>query len=206
MFDIANYFSFIGAIVIFQVIPGPGTIAILNATARGGVGTGMGAVIGTLIGDSVYMLAAVLGLAAILNAYPAILSAAQWFGIAYLCWMGWKLLRAPISDQPAADATIHGGWRYLRQAFAVSLTNPKVIMFFMAFFPLFLRPGASPITLAVMMVHITVISFIYQAGLVLVGNMAAKWLKRWKSARLITTRLAGIALIAFGAKLALNNR
>ncbi len=206
MFDILNYPSFIAAILLFQIIPGPGTISILNATARNGVGGGLGAVMGTLLGDAVYMLAAVLGLAAVLAAYPRVLAAAQWFGIAYLCWLGWKLLRARISDQPVVDAARQSGWRFFRQAFAVSLTNPKVVMFFMAFFPLFLSPASKPVTLAAMMVHVTVLSFLYQAGLVLAGNMVARHLKRWKYARLITTRLAGFALIAFGAKLALDNR
>ena len=141
MFDIQNYASFLAAIVVFQLIPGPGTLAILNATARGGVGAGMGAVLGTLAGDFVYMLAAVLGLAAILAAHPQVLAAAQWLGIAYLCWLGVKLLFARGDAGPAGAAARRDGRVHFRQAFAVSLTNPKVVMFFMAFFPLFLRPG-----------------------------------------------------------------
>ncbi len=206
MFEILNYTSFITAILVFQIIPGPGTISILNATARSGVGGGIGAVMGTLVGDAVYMLAAVLGLAAVLAAYPQVLSTAQWFGIAYLCWLGWKLMRQRVSDEPVMAVAPMNGWRFFRQAFAVSLTNPKVIMFFMAFFPLFLSSDSKPVTLLAIMVHVTAISFLYQAGLVLVGNLVAKRLKRWKRARLITTRLAGIALIVFGVRLAFNNR
>jgi threonine/homoserine/homoserine lactone efflux protein len=59
MFDIQNYGSFIIAIILFQIIPGAGTITTLNATARNGVGVGMSAVCGTLLGDFVYMLAGV---------------------------------------------------------------------------------------------------------------------------------------------------
>ena len=55
MFDIQNYGSFVAAIVVFQLIPGPGTLAILNATARNGVGAGLGAVLGTLAGDFLAM-------------------------------------------------------------------------------------------------------------------------------------------------------
>ena len=98
------------------------------------------------------------------------------------------------------------GWAYFRQALAVGLTNPKVIMFFMAFFPLFLSKESSPVTLFVLMVHVTVISLIYQTGLVLIGNAAARRLSRWEYARLTATRLAGIALIGFGVKLAMDNR
>ena len=63
MFDIQNYTSFVMAILLFQLIPGAGTIAILNATARNGIGAGMGAVMGTLLGDFLFMIAALAGLA-----------------------------------------------------------------------------------------------------------------------------------------------
>ena len=194
------------AVVIFQLIPGAGTITILNATARKGVRSGMKAVLGTLLGDFIYMLAAVLGLAAILGAYPGILAGAQWIGVVYLCWIGWKLLRSSAKDQPIDMALEQEGWAYFRQALAVSLTNPKVIMFFMAFFPLFLNAESTPVTLLTLMVHVTAISFIYQTSLVLVGNLVARRLSRWQYARLVANRLAGAALIGFGIKLVFNNR
>ena len=206
MFDIQNYGSFIMTVIVFQLIPGAGTITILKSSAQGGIGGGMKAVCGTLIGDFIYMLAAVLGLAALLGAYPGVLAGAQWIGVGYLCWLGWKLLRTSVTN-PAVDKTLdQGGWPYFRQALAVSLTNPKVIAFFMAFFPLFLRPESKPVTLLVLMIHVTVISFVYQTGLVLVGNTVARRLSKWHYAKLVATHLAGVAFIAFGVKLALGNR
>jgi leucine efflux protein len=206
MFDIQNYGSFIMAVVVFQLIPGAGTITILNATARGGIGGGMNAVFGTLSGDFTYMLAAVLGLAAILSAYPGVLTTAQWIGVVYLCWIGLKLLRAAVTDQPNDPVLEQKGWAYFRQALAVSLTNPKVVLFFMAFFPLFLTRASTPVTLLILMGHVTAISFLYQTGLVLVGNALARRLSQWKYARLAATRMAGVALIGFSVKLACNNR
>lgn len=92
MFDIQNYPSFITAILLFQLIPGAGTIAILNATARNGIGAGLGAVIGTIVGDTIFMIAAVAGLAAFMKANPALFQGLQFFGAAYLCWMGIQLI------------------------------------------------------------------------------------------------------------------
>jgi threonine/homoserine/homoserine lactone efflux protein len=206
LLDIQNYASFVVAIVLFQAIPGAGTIAILNATARNGYAAGLAAIAGTLCGDFAFMVAAVAGLAAVMKANPLLFEALQWFGAGYLWWMGIGLLRAKVD--PASentDALRPPRW-YLRQAFTVSLTNPKVILFFVSFFPLFLRPDASTLTLGVMMLHVTVISFCYQAGLVVVGNAVAARLKALPSARRIATRLAGFALIAFGIKLAVSNR
>jgi threonine/homoserine/homoserine lactone efflux protein len=206
VFEIQNYASFIAAIVVFQLIPGPGTLAILDATARDGVRAGLGAVVGTLLGDLAYMVAAVVGLAAVMNANPLLFSALQWFGAAYLCWMGVQLLRRHLTAATALPAQRTRGWQYLRRGFAVSLTNPKVILFFVAFFPLFLHRNSSSFTLAAMMAHVTLISLVYQAGLVLLGNTLAKRLARLPSARALATRLAGVALIGFGIKLALGNR
>jgi threonine/homoserine/homoserine lactone efflux protein len=98
------------------------------------------------------------------------------------------------------------GWIYFRQALAVSLTNPKVIMFFMAFFPLFLNSESKPITLFILMMHVTTISSLYQTGLVIIGNTVARYLSKWKSIRIVAARIAGIALIGFGVKLALKIR
>jgi leucine efflux protein len=206
MIGIQNYSSFIVAIIVFQIIPGAGTIAILNATARNGIGSGMKAVFGTLSGDFIFMLAAVLGLAAILGAYPSMLDAAQWIGIAYLCFVGWKLLKTSSVNQASDLLLKKGGWAFFRQALAVSLTNPKVIMFFMAFFPLFLGDGSRPVTLFILMAHVTAISFVYQTCLVLVCNVIIQCLLKCRYARVAVNRLAGIALIALGAKLALNKR
>ena len=206
MFEIQNYGSFVCAILLFQLIPGPGTLAILTATARSGIGAGCGAVMGTLVGDFVYMVAAVVGLAAVMNANPLLFRALQWFGVAYLCWIGVQLLRARLAGAGTAPDSRKSAWVYFRQAFVVSLTNPKVVLFFVAFFPLFLRVDASPITLGAMMAHVTVISFLYQTGLVLIGNAVARTLSSLPVVRTVATRVAGLALIGFGVKLALSNR
>ena len=206
MFEIQNYFSFITAIFLFQLFPGVGTIAILNATAKNGSKGGMSAVLGTLLGDFVYMSSAVLGLATILSAYPRILGSAQWIGVVYLCWIGLKFLRASGNLQSSEVTPKKSNWSFFTQALAVCLTNPKAIMFFMAFFPLFLRTYSSSSTLVVMMLHVTLISLFYQTCLVLVGEAIAKYISRWKYSKIIAMRLAGIGLIGFGIKLANNIR
>lgn len=205
MFDIQNYTSFLLAILVFQAVPGAGTIAILHATARHGRSAGLGAVCGTLLGDGLYMVAALLGLAAAMRAHPVLFEALQWFGAAYLCWIGVQWLRTPAASQEAATVP-RTGWACGRQAFAVSLTNPKVMLFFVAFFPLFLRPDAPTTTLVAMMLHVTLLSCAYQVSLVLVGNSVARRLRGLPAARRLATRLAGIALIGFGLKLAAANR
>jgi len=203
MFGIHNYTGFVLAIIAFQIIPGPGTLAILNATARNGIRSGMGAVFGTLTGDLLFMLGAVLGLAAVLAARPVILSSLQWVGIVYLCWLGLQLLRTPVADADVNAMREPSHWPSFRQAFAVCLTNPKAIVFFMAFFPLFLAADSDPLTLGVMMAHVGLISLVYQTCLVLVGNAVAVRLSRVQGARVWGRRLVGLGLLGFGVRLAL---
>lgn len=202
MLDIQNYSSFLVAILVFQAVPGAGTIAILDATARDGRSAGMAAVLGTLAGDGLFMLAAAAGLAAILQAYPVAFQGLQWFGVAYLCWLGVQLIRSRPGGDGVGPARSQPVRMYFRRAFVVSLTNPKVILFFVAFFPLFLKPGASTATLAVMMLHVTVLSLAYQSALVLVGRLVAVRLQAFAGARRLATRLAGVALVGLGARLA----
>ncbi|MNT17810.1 Leucine efflux protein [compost metagenome] len=202
MLDIQHYGSFILAILVFQAIPGAGTIAILDATARHGKGAGMAAVLGTIAGDFLFMVAAAAGLAAIMRTHPLVFQGLQWAGVAYLLWLGAQLIRTRPSAQDQEHGRDRSPWVYFRRAFMVSLTNPKVILFFVAFFPLFLKPAASPVTLAVMMLHVTVLSLLYQSALVLIGNALALRLATFPSARLQATRFAGLALVGLSIQLA----
>jgi threonine/homoserine/homoserine lactone efflux protein len=206
MFGIDRYAAFISAILLFQLVPGPGTFTILHATARGGIAAGLCAVVGTLAGDLVYMIAAATGLAALLTASPLFFNAMQWAGIAYLCRCGWQLLRAANGDAGTGDVALKCGWRSFRQALGVGLTNPKVILFFLAFFPLFMNVDTRPVTLGVMVAHVSLICIVYQTCLVLAGDRVARWLARVPGARVIASRLAGMALIGFGVRLAFGSR
>lgn len=206
MLDIQNYSSFITAILVFQAVPGAGTVAILDATARDGRRAGLAAVMGTLVGDAIFMVAAVAGLAALMQTQPLAFQALQWFGAAYLGWLGLQLIRSRPGGEGAASARAQSPHVYFRRAFTVSLTNPKVMLFFVAFFPLFLQPGASTATLVVMMLHVTVLSLLYQTALVLLGNLVAVRLAAFPGSRRTATRFAGLALIGLSIKLALGIR
>ena len=206
MFGIENYGSFIAAVIVFQLIPGAGTLAILNATARNGVAAGMGAVLGTLAGDAVWMLGAALGLAAVMQANPLLFQALQWFGVAYLLWLGVGLLRSAKSVAQAVEVRRQSARVFARQAMWVSLTNPKVMLFFVSFFPLFMSRDSSVWTLGAMMVHVSVISLLYQTLLVLLGNSVAARLKAFPLAQVWAKRLAGLSLIGFAMRLGWSSR
>ena len=137
MLGVTDYGAFVLAIIILLLIPGPGNLALITSTTKGGMQGGMGATFGVILGDQVLMWCAVAGVAALLNTYPAAFQAVQWLGSAYLVWIGGKMLLARKGDAPILNITPH---HYLRQALMITLLNPKAIIFYMAFFPLFIDP------------------------------------------------------------------
>src|SRR6185369_5659581 len=131
MFGISDYGAFVAAIIIFLAIPGPGNLALITSTGKGGIRGGIGATFGVIAGDQVLMWAAVAGVAALLTAYPAAFHAVQWLGAAYLAWLGLKMLLAKPGAQPILKMEPH---HFFRQTALITLLNPKAIVFYMAFF------------------------------------------------------------------------
>ncbi len=206
MTGILNYWAFCLTVLVFLALPGPGTFAILTSSAKGGLRGGFVALCGLMLGDWFLMAAALLGVAALLQAHPAVFKGVQYLGVAYLGWVGGNLL---FRKGGASSATLlpidHG--RFLRQSFLITLINPKAIVFYMAFFPLFIDPATAqvPWTFFAMALTITVLTLFYGGLLVLVGNFAAQRLGKHPVVAKLASRLAGIALIGFGAKLAVND-
>ena len=94
MFGVADYGAFVAAILIFLAIPGPGNLALITSTGKGGIRGGLAATLGVIAGDQVLMWAAVAGVATLLATYPAAFRVVQWVGAAYLAWLGLRMLLA----------------------------------------------------------------------------------------------------------------
>jgi leucine efflux protein len=202
MLGISDFWAFVATVLVFLMFPGPGTFAILTSTAKGGTRGGYAALAGLMIGDWFLMLAALVGVAALLAANPALFKAVQWLGVAYLVWVGAQLLRSTGKGN-ASLLPIEPG-TYFRQAFLITLINPKAIVFYMAFFPLFLDPATyyGPVTLATMGVTISILTFAYCTLLIVAGNWTAQRLRKNQKVGRWLSRLAGVALLGFGARLA----
>ncbi|AVS69048.1 lysine transporter LysE [Paracidovorax avenae] len=201
MFGIADYGAFVAAILLFLAIPGPGNLALVTSTGKGGVRAGMAATLGVIAGDQVLLWMAVAGVAAMLSAVPAVFHAMQWLGAAYLAWMGARMLLARPGSAPViAIQSRH----YFRQAALITLLNPKAIMFYMAFFPLFVDPARHRglLTFGVMAATIAVLSFLYGLGVVLLTHRMAERMRARPALGRALERLAGTFLIGFGIKLA----
>jgi len=203
MFGISDYGAFVVAILVFLAIPGPGNLALVSSTAKGGMAGGLAATLGVILGDQVLMWSAVAGVAALLAAYPAAFHAVQWLGAGYLAWMGFRMLRARPGAKPVID--IRPG-QYLRQSLAITLLNPKAIVFYMAFFPLFIDPvhHRGLLTFVAMSLTIAVLTFGYGLVAVLLTRHLAEKLRANQRLSSLLEKTAGGLLLAFGVKLALS--
>lgn len=204
MFGITDYGAFCVAVLVFLALPGPGTFALLTSTGKGGFRAGAAATFGLIVGDQVLLWLAVAGVAALLAANPVVFKAVQFGGAAYLAWIGLKLMLAreghasPVNLEPR---------HYARQVFLITLLNPKAIVFYMAFFPLFIDPAAhhGAMTFLAMAATIAVLTAVYCLTLCAFAQAVAQKVRTHRSAARWLERLAGLFLIGFGIRLGSNS-
>jgi leucine efflux protein len=204
MFGIADYGAFCAAILLFLALPGPGTFALLTSIGKGGFRAGAAATAGLILGDQLLMWLAVAGVAALLAAHPAWFKAVQYLGAAYLGWIGLRLLLArngggasPVRIQPQ---------HYLRQTLLITLLNPKAIIFYMAFFPLFIDPAThrGAITFMAMALTIAAITALYCLMLCAFAQAVSQQLRAHRRVATALQRVAGLFLVGFGLRLVRN--
>ena len=173
MLGVTDYGTFVAAVLIFLLIPGPGNLALVLSTSKGGMRGGLAATLGVILGDQVLMWMAVAGVAALLSNYPAAFHLVQWAGAAYLAWLGAYMLLA----KPGAPSPIEiRPSQFLRQAFFITLLNPKAILFYMAFFPLFVDPlrHQGVLTYGFMAATIAALTFLYGLAATLLAYYCAE--------------------------------
>ena len=203
MFGIADYTSFVAAVIVFLLIPGPGNLALITSTSKGSIRGGVAATLGLIAGDQVLMWMAVAGVAALLTAWPPAFRAVQWLGAVYLAWLGAKMLLAKPGDAPVLNIQPR---HYFRQALLITLLNPKAIVFYMAFFPLFVDPLRHQgfVTFGAMALTIAVLTLAYGLIVVALTHFLAERMRANPIVSSVLQKLAGVFLIGFGIKLALS--
>ena len=202
MLGVTDYGTFVVTIIVFLLIPGPGNLALVTSTGKGKIAGGLAATLGVILGDQILMWSAVAGVAALLNAYPDAFHAVQWAGAVYLAWLGSKMLLAKPGAAPVLN--IKPG-HYLRQALMITLLNPKAILFYMAFFPLFVDPVRQQglMTYGLMAVTIAVLTFLYGLAATLMTHFLAERVRANPMIGSVLEKVAGVFLLGFGIKLAL---
>jgi leucine efflux protein len=203
VFGVADYWAFVIAVIVFLAIPGPGNLAIITSTSKGRIAGGLAATLGVIVADQMLMWLAVAGVAALLAANPAVFGLVQYAGAAYLAWLGVRMILAKPGGAPILHMEPR---RFFRQAMLITLLNPKAIVFYMAFFPLFVDPARHQglLTFGVMALTIAVLTFLYCVVVIAITHFAADRMRASPKVTVWLNRVAGTMLVGFGVKLSVS--
>ncbi|QEW03787.1 LysE family translocator [Microbacterium lushaniae] len=172
---LAVYLAFLAATLLIAVVPGPDHVYLGAVALRDGRRAGTVAASGMAVSMTVHTLVAVTGLGALLTALPAALVLIRLLGAAYLIHLGIGALRArTATDAPAAAST---GRNFMR-AMVVNLTNPKIVIFFLAFLPQFVDgdAGNPALQLLVLGLSFVVIGFVVDTVYASLGGLLGRFL------------------------------
>lgn len=198
------YATFALATAILIAIPGPNVAIIVATSAAHGVRSGLVTVAGIASATVLHMIATVLGLTGLIAVAAQGFDWLRWIGVAYLLYLGIAAFRAPEADLTRVEPHSGSGASLFGRGFLVSLTNPKTLMFYAAFFPQFVVPGANATTqLLLLAATYVAIAVALDALWVLAASRARRVLGL--SGRFLN-RLTGGLLLTAAAGLALARR
>ncbi len=133
--------AFFGVSLLLGITPGPDNVFVLLQSASHGRKAGFFVVLGLCTGLLVHTAAVALGLAAVFAASASAFTALKFAGAAYLAYLAWQAFRAPASENPADGAVSLQPRQLYVRGVIMNLTNPKVVLFFLAFLPQFVDAG-----------------------------------------------------------------
>lgn len=139
------YLAFVAASALLIAIPGPNVALIVANSVAHGARYGLMTVAGTASAMVVQLALVVLGASAVLGLLAELFDGLRWLGVAYLVWLGMRIWRSAATDLRATAAEPRALPAIFIRGFAVSLTNPKTLIFYAAFLPQFVRADAGDI-------------------------------------------------------------
>jgi threonine/homoserine/homoserine lactone efflux protein len=178
--DPQAWFLYVLACVGLALSPGPNGLLALTHGALYGPRRAVWTAAGGCTGFVALIGASLFGIGALLQATPAALTALKWGGGAYLVLLGVQVWRAPPPGVvlPGSQGSVSGTALY-RQALITALSNPKALLFFLAFLPQFMDPARSLLLqFAVMAGSYAVIELAFEVGLAAAAHRISPWLQR----------------------------
>jgi len=199
------WLAFIAASALLAFIPGPiVTLVIANSLSHGSR-AGVINVLGTFSGGAVLFAIGGLGVAWIMTALSHWFDIVRWAGAIYLIYLGVKQWFAR-PDTLANQQAVHPGRSFFWQGLVVAVTNPKTILFYIAFFPQFMDPGLSTSgQLLVYSVTFLVVASSIDLIYALLAGRLRSWLTGERRGR-IRNKITGTLLTGTGVALALTRR
>ena len=176
------------AVFIFSITPGPGVFALIAKALKQGGSACWGLALGMTMSDIAYLLLVVWGLGYIANEYQVVFTIIRWCGAAYLFYLAWQIWHAPVELNTAAVApTRSKGASFIisyAEGMLISGTNPKVMLFYIAFLPTFVDLTVLTTEGVVLVVGLNFIALML--GLMLIAFSASKARKLFSQHKAVT--------------------
>ncbi|MYM89045.1 LysE family transporter [Rugamonas sp. FT82W] len=215
MFGIHDLTLFIVSGLLLNIMPGPDSLLIMTRSATQGWRAGSAAALGIGAGTMIHIVAAALGLSALLATSAAAFTVVKWIGAAYIVYVGIGMLRARLrteaDDAAAAEIAVRGAAQPLAyrkiffQGFLTNVLNPKVALFFLAFVPQFISADSAskPLAFIVLGCIFNFNGMLWCNGLAVFTAFASARLKLKPLVALWLNRVTGGLFLALGLRLAL---
>lgn len=203
----SSYLSFLAFAGMLVLVPGADFTVIVRNTLAGGSRRGSWSAVGVASSNALQGLAAVAGLGAVIVHSQPLFQAIKWAGIIYLAYLAVQALRSawagqydslPTGPGTTDTARARAGWR---QGFLSNITNPKVLVFYLAVLPQFVGPSTSFVVLLVFALSHAALSLAYLL-LVVAGLHRVRRVLSRRRVRRALDAATGTALLGFGARLA----
>jgi threonine/homoserine/homoserine lactone efflux protein len=196
---LAQWLPFAIASAILVAIPGPTVLLVVSYALGHGRKYAFATTAGVAMGDLTSMTASMLGLGVLLAASAEMFMVVKWIGAAYLVYLGIKLWRSPVIDTDAVrSSTELRTGRIIAHAYAVTVLNPKSIIFFVAFLPQFIDPHAASISqIAIMEATFVGLAAANAFGYAMLASVARRAIRRPRVQRAVN-RTGGTLLIGAG--------
>ena len=203
--------AFFAVALLLALSPGPDNLFVLVQSATGGRRAGFAVVAGLMLGVMVHTLAVALGLAAVFATSATAFTVLKLLGAAYLLYLAWGAWRAPamlVASDAGAPAHPPPWPRLMARGVVMNLTNPKVVLFFLALLPQFVQPGQGPVAGQIVWfgaLFILAASVVFGAVVLAADALRAR-LARSARAQRGLNRAAALVFVGLAARLALAER
>ena len=201
----ASLALFVSAALVLLVIPGPAVLYIVARSIEQGRRAGFVSILGIHAATLVHVLAAALGLSALLASSALAFSIVKYAGAAYLIWLGLKKLFGRPEDPHIEGSTAHSSSRLFRDGFIVNLLNPKTALFFLAFLPQFVEVDRGHVAMQIVFLGFlfTLIGMVSDGCYALAASAAGGWLRRSRGYLAFERYISGTLFIGLGITAAL---
>jgi threonine/homoserine/homoserine lactone efflux protein len=206
MLDPAAYAVFLGAALALLVVPGPAVLYIVARSVHQGRRAGIASVLGIHVGTLVHVLAATVGLSALLASSATAFTVVKLLGAAYLVYLGIRTLAGRGNGVEASPAgPTRGRRRDFAEGIVVNLLNPKTALFFVAFLPQFVDPEAGTATLQILVLGLTfmLLGLVTDSLWALAAGTAGEWLRGRRGVLRAQRWVSGSIYLGLGALTAL---